>query len=143
MTKCHAVPAKTIKLSYGSGPLRSPAGCTSSVLCRRRRHARCKGFACSGTITYRRGDPCGRPPVTCPASCTAGGSTHAARDSPAFCFLRGGCRKQNKCIRQCLHWLMQATPWPADMIRIPQRGKKARPPSGVGLFWHAVRDSNP
>ena len=25
MTKCHAVPAKTIKLSYGSGPLRPPA----------------------------------------------------------------------------------------------------------------------
>ena len=24
MTKCHAVPAKTIKLSYGSGPLHSP-----------------------------------------------------------------------------------------------------------------------
>lgn len=24
MTKCHAVPAKTIKLSYGSGPLPLP-----------------------------------------------------------------------------------------------------------------------
>ena len=23
-----------------------------------------------------------------------------------------------------------------------QRAKKARPPLGVGLFWHAVRDSN-
>ena len=26
MTKCHAVPAKTIKLSYGSGPLCPPGG---------------------------------------------------------------------------------------------------------------------
>ena len=28
MTKCHAVPAKTIKLSYGSGPLRPPGSKT-------------------------------------------------------------------------------------------------------------------
>ena len=44
-----------------------------------------------------------------------------ARDKGFACILFSArkSRKQNYSIRQCLHWLMQATPWPADRIRIP------------------------
>ena len=59
-----------------------------------------------------------------------------ARDKGFACILFSArkSRKQNYSIRQCLHWLMQATPWPADMIRIPDMQKSRRPERACGIF---------
>ena len=56
-----------------------------------------------------------------------------ARDKGFACILFSArkSRKQNYSIRQCLHWLMQATPWPADRIRIPHIYAKCGPPEWV------------
>ena len=92
-------------------------------------HERCCAFdhrcAC-------RGDPCGRPPVTRPASCAAGGVTHAVRDPigdrdavAAHRGRQGGCFDPSSCrLRR--------------RVRIPQIPKE--PPLMGWLFWHAGWD---
>ena len=57
----------------------------------------------------------------------------SARDKGFACisFSARKSRKQNYSIRQCLHWLMQATPWPADRVRIPHIYAKCGPPEWV------------
>ena len=50
------------------------------------------------------------------------------KDSLAFCFPLRGTGKQNKRIRQCLHWLMHMPPACANIIRILPHAKKESHP---------------
>ena len=71
-------------------------------------------------------------------------------DSPAFLFphdakrvLQGGkIGKRNHGIRQCLHWLMQATCVACGHDSNLPSAQKSRYPNGYLLFWSCWADSN-
>ena len=65
------------------------------------------------------------------------------KDSLAFCFPLRGTGKQNKRIRQCLHWLMHMPPACANIIRILPHAKKESHPLGWLSFLAAGEGFEP